>query len=985
MTATPHHIPRPSILWRSFAFWTWLFFAVVAALAVPDILVQFWFNQSLGFRGIFLTNLWMQACLLVASVAIMTMAAAVPALGPASSPPFRRGVLQVGVWAGLVAGWWLSGRYQAFLLALYGVPFGQSDPVFGRDIGFYVYTLPAVRPVIAVLEAALLLGLGSACLVRHRQLSSDLASSRSRWTMGRVIGAFSTPHAEIAVGMLGILLSVQTFLSRYDLLQQASDVTGVRTGAGYVDVVGVVSTLNARSLAAAVVLGLTLVTVLAMRHLRAHHGDAIAVPPSRDADALLAARASRRTGRRLAWAAGTLAVLQVVAWSAVTIRNYVFVRPNEPVVQLPFIERHIQATRAAYGLDRVEVHEWNPPAEPVSVEGLLSSRTVQRAPVLPSWVSWLEEPPDRHHFERIKTTGSTLVFGPLLQTYQQSQQLRPYYDFLSVDGVRYTIDGEKRMFASAVRELPSLALVGPKEWLKYWGSAALLFTHGMGLVMSPVDEVDPTGAPTYAVDNVPPRVSHRALAHEPRIYFGEGAKDDYVLTNVNALREFDFATDQFREEFAFPEDLADGIRVDSLLKRAAFAIHTGDLTAFLFSRYIDPARTRVHLRRTPITRIQSVAPFLFLDSNAFAFIAGGRVHWMVNALTTTDQYPYSFREVLGDKADERAVEDVPQRTINYAEDAVKITIDAYGGEMRLYRMTDDPIIRSWDRIYPGLLRPRSEMPPDVSAQLTYPLQWFHTQFDDIYKRYHQTHPVEFYNVEDLWDDADETLGSLGRGLTAFGTGDQMTFSYEGYNALLDPADMPAGVNLGRPGDLQYSMLMPFTPEAARNLRALIVAVQDPGQYGRLLSLQIPQGRFVPGPEQVDAYIDNDRPIHQQVTMWIRHASEVLRGSTLLLPVKGDVMYVETVWVNSLQNELPQLKLTALYYRDRITSGASLNDAIRKRTLGAESPEERQDRERDDERRRRREEANAYEVARGDVHAEPSAGLQPQQSGQRAGR
>ena len=224
------------------------------------------------------------------------------------------------------------------------------------------------------------------------------------------------------------------------------------------------------------------------------------------------------------------------------------------------------------------------------------------------------------------------------------------------------------------------------------------------------------------------------------------------------------------------------------------------------------------------------------------------------------------------------------------------------------------------------------MPEAVRAQLTYPLQWFHIQFDDIYKRYHQQHPIEFFNAEDLWDDADETVGSIGQGLTGFGTGDQATFSYEGYNVLLDPADLPPGVDLGEPGDLQYAMLMPFTPEATRNLRALIVALQDPENYGRLISLQIPQGMFVPGPEQVDAYIDNDRPVHQQVTMWIRHAAEVMRGSTLLLPVAGDLLYVETIWVNSIQNELPQLKLFAVRYRDRITSGPTLEDAIRQREL-----------------------------------------------------
>jgi len=533
-------------------------------------------------------------------------------------------------------------------------------------------------------------------------------------------------------------------------------------------------------------------------------------------------------------------------------------------------------------------------------------------------------------------SDSTMVFGPMLQIFEQQQQLRPYYDFLSVDGVRYPVNGSKRMYVSSVRELPSVAMVGQREWLRYWGSAALLLTHGMGLVMSPANELDETGSPGYASWGVPPRIRHQAFEHEPRIYFGEGAKDDYVLTNLRGLREFDYATEQGRAEFVYPTELMDGIVLDSWFKRAVFALYTKDVTAFLFSRYIEPGTTRVHVHRTPMRRVNSLAPFLFLDSNPYAFIADKRVLWMINALTTSNEYPYSFREVLGDKADERAVEEFPERLINYAEDSVKVTLDAYSGEVHFYKVADDPIVNSWERIYPDLFEPGSRMPAPVEAQLTYPLQWFHIQFDDIYKRYHQQHPIQFYNVEDLWDDADETIGSIGRGLSGFGTTDQMTFSYEGYNLLLDPADLPEGVDIGSPGDLQYAMLMPFTPEASRNLRALVIALQDPGNYGRLISLQIPQGRFVAGPEQVDAYIDNDRPVHQQVTMWIRHATEVMRGNTLLLPVRGDLMYLETIWVSSLQNELPQLKLFAVRYRGRTTSGATLEEAIGRRD-SLESP------------------------------------------------
>ena len=916
MTETQPYIPPPRVLWKSVVFWTWVLYAVVVLAAVPDLFVQFWFNQSLGYQTIFWTNIRIQLFLFLVYGVAVAAAVFLPMRVHAVSPRLRRGAIHVGLWIGMLSGWLFAQQYQEFLLAFHGVPFGTTDPVFHEDIGFYVYLLPALRTTLYALEIAILLALVSLLVARHDELvSKGILHDRNVGLRSRAC-LFATPSLRVLVYGFGALAVCHAYLARFGLLFRDNEPSGVRVGAEYLDLVGFFSTLNHINLTMLVIVGMTAV-VGAILH-----------------------RAQRLDGRDPASASFRLPVgigvvllaLQLGFSIAVMVRNYIFVMPNEPYIQLEYIQRHIDATINGYRLGSVEVHEWIPPDRPLSPDALLASQTVQNAPFLPTWATSLEEPPDAHHYERFQASESTLVFGPMLQIYDQQQQLRPYYDFLSVDGVRYTVDGQKQMFASAVRELPSLALVGEKEWLKTWGSAALLYTHGMGLVMSPANRIDEVGSPHYVAQDVPPRVTHPVFEHEPRIYFGEGARDDYVLTNVRDLQEFDYATEQARKEFTFPEHLRDGIRLDSWFKRLIFSFYTEDVTAFLFSRYIDPERTRVHIHRTPIARIRSLAPFLFLDTNSYAFIADTRVLWMVNGLTTSSQYPYSFREVLGDKADERAVETFPERLINYAEDSVKITVDAYSGEVHLYTITDDPIISTWERIYPDLFDPASAMPEPVNAQLTYPLQWFHIQFDDIYKRYHQHDPIEFYNVEDLWDDADETIGSIGRGLSGFGTADQMTFSYEGYDLLLDPADLPPGVDIGEAGDLQYAMLMPFTPEAARNLRSLIIALQDPGNYGRLLSLQIPQGMFVPGPEQIDAYIDNDRPVHQQVTMWIRHAAEVMRGNTLLLPVGGDLLYLETVWVNSIQNELPQLKLFAVRYHDRITSGATLEEAIRKREL-----------------------------------------------------
>ena len=992
MTTPQARIPLPSSLWRPLAFWIWVFVAVVSLDAIPHLLVQYWFNQSLGYHNIFWTNFQMQAGLFAAAMALFAVATALPVWVFNADQLLKRILVHVSLWAGIVAGWVTAGTYQQFLLASYAVPFGQSDPVFNHDIGLYVYTLPAVRTVLATLEAALALGIVTACVARWSALMN---SGTSVWRVSPrlVLGAFATPYINALVLLLGLNGAAGIVLQRYALLVKDNAATGVRTGPAYVDVVGALSNLNRIHVLAFAVTAFAIVMLVTL--VRLHREYRATAEEPRPAQSDWSLLPTYRT-------AAALVALPVVFSLAVILRQWIFVTPNEPHVQREFITRHIDATRRAYRLDRVEVHEWAPPDTPLTADKLLSSRTVQNAPVLPSWVSSLEQPPDVQHFERIRTSKSTMVFGPVLQIYKQQQQLRPYYDFLSVDGVRYTVNGQKQMFASAVRELPSLALVGQKEWLKYWGSAALQFTHGMGLVMSPVNRLTDTGEPTYAVKNVPPDADDTALKHEPRIYIGEGMKDEYVLTNARGLREFDYATPQSRAEVTAPAAGQNGIPLDSWLKRIVFAVYTRDFTAFLFSRYIDMDATHVHIKRTPISRARTLVPFLFLDTNSYAFVADGHVVWMVNGLTTTDQYPYSFREVLGDKADERAVEKFPERVINYAEDSMKITIDAYSGRVRIYRIADDPIARTWERVYPELFEPRSAMPSAVAAQLTYPLQWFHVQFDDIFKRYHQQDPVQFYNVEDLWDDADETLGSLGRGLSSFGTADQMTFSYEGYNVLLDPADMPKGVDIGSPGDLQYAMLMPFTPEAARNLRSLVIALQDPDSYGRLISLQIPQGTFVPGPEQIDAYVDNDRPVHQQVTMWIRHASEVLRGSTLLLPVGGDLMYVETVWVNSLQNDLPQMKLVAVRYHDRITSGGTLAEAIAKRNLfgpeksdpwsvdagvlaKAVSAPGSEQQQRNDQRGDGRNQPDADELAQRDDHAQPPARVEPEQPSQRSDR
>lgn len=916
-------IPTPGLLWRSLKFWVWAAFIVLLAAALPDIVVDYWFFESIGKTNVFWINFTAQLSLFIITLVVFALSDYLPIRQYAVSPTLRNAAIHLGSWSGIFAGWLVSRNWMTLLLWKHQQSFGESEPVFGHDLGFYVFVLPAVSALLGILVAAGFDMAFAFLLGRYDQLRVNGHFDREGITLWDKLGMMVTPGLNCALTLMGLALIGETFISRYYVLFRENERSGVRIGAAYLDLDGIFSTLNLIHVSVFVEFGLMFAVGYALYRIARHYGTIVDSHEAgtETARAALGLRRPVRIGL-------ALLVIDFMFFVGVVFKQHIVVSPNEPNIQLPYIQRHMDATRKGYRLDAVKTVDWRPPRTKLTSAEINASATVKNAPILPPWVSKLEEPPDVQHLRRVQLSDSLVVYGPMLDIFKQEQSLRPYYDIINVDGVRYDVDGEKKMFVSAVRELPSLAFLGPKEWLRYWGSAALMYTHGFGLVMSPANQVDDEGRPIYSVYDIPPKSdTPQFTIPEPRVYYGEGMKDDYILTNIRHLKELDYPDAEFRVAGEFPLDVRAGIPVDGIWKRLIFAFHTRDLTSFLFSSFIDHSRTRVHVYRTPMRRVGRIAPFLFVDSNNLAFVADTNIEWLVNGLTTTDMYPYSFREILGDKADERAVEPSAERVINYGEDSVKITMNAFNGDVRLYKIASDPIINAWDECYPGLFEPGDSMPQAVRAQLNYPLQWFHVQFDDIYKRYHMRNPLEFYNVEDLWDDADEVIGSLGRGLEEYGTKDEMTFSYEGFHALVDPADLPAGADVGNPGDLQYAMLMPFTPEGQRNMRSLIMALQDPGAYGALVDFRVPQGVFLPGPEQADTIIDTDAQVNQQIALWVRHASEVIRGHTIVVPVKGDLVYIEPLWISSIQNHLPEIKLFSVVYKGRCVMATSVERAV----------------------------------------------------------
>ena len=304
---------------------------------------------------------------------------------------------------------------------------------------------------------------------------------------------------------------------------------------------------------------------------------------------------------------------------------------------------------------------------------------------------------------------------------------------------------------------------------------------------------------------------------------------------------------------------------------------------------------------------------------------------MVNGLTTSDQFPYARYAELGDKSDQRSPFPVTHQFVNYVEDSVKAVVDAYSGDVSFFKASDDPVIEAWANIYPDLFTPLAKMDPELRAQVTYPVHLFHLQFDDLYIYYHMNDPMYFFNLEDMWDDADEVLGPI------IDQGKAIRFSIEPFPVMIKTgAGMPDS-------DLaeQYSQLLVFTPEKALNLRGIPIVYQDGSDYGKLSVLEIPKGQYVLGPEQADSIIDQDPEISAQLSLWNRRGLDVIRGHTITLPLENEVLYVEPIFLRSQQNELTQLHRVAVVFREQVAMGRDVEEALTRvyaRLQGGSSPQ-----------------------------------------------
>jgi hypothetical protein len=701
------------------------------------------------------------------------------------------------------------------------------DPIFGRSLDFYLFTLPAAQ-----LLAGWLLTLSVIACVIAAAFVAVTGGARFL-TQRRVSAAQARPWRGLSLSLAAFFLmfAVRAYLGRFERLFQDGTVFA---GVTYTD--------------AHVTLNGTLVVCVALVVGAVIAGIAAVIAP--------------RPRWLLATAVPAIACYLIVA----VVRWYVsgfIVAPNQLVRERPFIAHNIEMTRRAYALDRIETHAF--PAD--------------------TGIEAVEPANNQATLENIRLWDSRA----LQDTLRQIQEIRTYYDFPDIDIDRYQIGSSVRQMMLATRELNVEKL---PQSSRNWINEKLIYTHGYGVTMNPVNGFTPEGLPTLVLSNMPIQSTIPGLTvTRPEIYFGELTNTDvYVKTR--------------QKEFNYPQGDASnltsyqgngGIRLGGFLRRTLIALNRGDLAKLPFSDDVN-SESRLLMRRRLSERVQELAPFLTLDPDPYVVVGeDGRIYWLMDAFTTSDGYPYARRYMLGDDR------------INYIRNSVKILIDAYTGDTTFYVFdTHDPIIAAYRTMFPGLFTDAASMPAAVRKHVRYPELLLNVQAA-VYGLYHMTDPDVFYNREDLWSVATEA-----------GMPDQRQQVME-----------PNFVLMTLPGErsTEFIAMLPFTPANRNNLIGWIAGRSDGEHYGEAVVYDFPKTKLIDGPLQIEARIDQNAQLSGQLSLWNQQGSHVRRGSLIVIPIGRALLYAEPIYLQADRSPMPELRLVVLAVQDRLAYGPTFESAL----------------------------------------------------------
>jgi uncharacterized membrane protein (UPF0182 family) len=575
-------------------------------------------------------------------------------------------------------------------------------------------------------------------------------------------------------------------------------------------------------------------------------------------------------------AVGIPAVTYVVAGVVAPLYVTTFVvRPNELVRETPYIKNNIDLTRRSFGLNRVE----EVPFEPRLTDAVFD--------------------PGKHRdaLDNVRLWD----WRALQSTLRQIQEIRTYYDFPDIDVDRYTTNGKTEAMMLAVRELSLNKLPSGSQ---NWVNQRLIYTHGYGITMNPVSRFTREGLPEFILSNMPVESTRTDISvKRPEIYFGEIT--DWPVYVKTRQKEFNYPEGEANNYNTY--EGSGGIRMGSLLRRLAIAWTVGDIAKAPFSDDIQPDSVLL-MRRNIRERVSELAPFLLFDSDPYIVVgADGGLYWIFDAFTTSDRYPYARQVNVGGS------------TLNYIRNSVKAVIDAYNGTVHFYVFDpDDPIIQSYRKMFPQLFTDRAEMPDFLQAHVRYPELLFRIQAG-VYGTYHVENEQVFYNREDIWTVGQQARSQQGQGSAG--------------------AIEPFFVLMSFPGEtaMEFVSILPFTPANRNNLIGWIAGRSDGDKYGTLRAYRFPKTRFVDGPLQIQARIDQDPQLSSQFTLWNQQGSTVIRGNLLVLPLDDTLLFVEPVYLQAERSPMPELRMVVLATQDRLAYAARFPDALRQLLQGSSTP------------------------------------------------
>jgi uncharacterized protein len=706
---------------------------------------------------------------------------------------------------------------------------GVVDPIFGKPLNFFLFTLPAWQ-----LIAGWLLTL--AVITCVLAIFFVLIASGTGVLGGRRGSYVTMPWRglSIAFAFMLLILAMRAYVGRFERLFDDHTIFG---GVTYTD--AHVTLTGMLVVCAALVLGAVIACVNAMSVPRGRWLVAAILP-----------------------AAVCYVAVQVVAWY---VSSFI-VKPNELVREQPYIAHNIDLTRQAYGFTRVSQREF--PAETtVEAADPMNNQATLRNIRLWDWRA-------------------------LQDTLRQIQEIRTYYDFPDIDIDRYEIDGTTRQVMLATRELNVEKL---PESSRNWINEKLIYTHGYGITMNPVNGFTSEGLPTLILSNMPVQSTVRGLSvTRPEVYFGELTNTDvYVKTRQ---KEFNYPQGQTNSVTSYEGN--GGMVLGGFLRRMIIALDRGDLAKLPFSDDVTKD-SRLLMRRNVRDRVSALAPFLTYEPDPYIVLGDdGRLSWIMDAFTVSDSYPYSTHYRLD------------RDLINYMRNSVKVVIDAYDGTTTFYVFdTEDPIIAAYRRIFPSLFKDAAMMPAGLRRHVRYPELLLKLQAE-VYGLYHMTNPEAFYNRDDLWTVANEVGLSQG--------GEQNT-----------QAMQPNFVLMKLPGETgeEFVEILPFTPANRNNLIGWIAGRSDGAQYGTSVVYDFPKTKLVDGPLQIEARIDQNAQLSGQLTLWNQQGSHVRRGALLVIPCGRALLYAEPIYLQAERSPMPELRLVVLALQDRLAYGPTFESAM----------------------------------------------------------